>query len=123
MIRECIKRAKETGLKTVVCAASVQEAKAIAKFSPDCIAFEDPELIGTLKSVSKLEPETLKEFVQVIKKINPKIIPLCGAGIATSEDVKAALRIGTNGILLATAVVKSKNPAQAIKNLEKGFHV
>jgi triosephosphate isomerase len=44
-IDRCIVIAREVGLITVCCAESLKEAKAIAKFSPDFIAYEDPELI------------------------------------------------------------------------------
>lgn len=120
-IEKSIKRCKELKLTTVVCTPAVEEGERIAGFEPDFIAFENPELIGTLKSVSRLEPESVKRFVETVKKINPNVIPLCGAGVANSEDVKAAIKLGISGVILATAVVKSRKPEKAIRELIEGF--
>ncbi|UCD06842.1 MAG: triose-phosphate isomerase [Candidatus Aenigmatarchaeota archaeon] len=120
-IEKSIKRCKELKLTTVVCTPAVEEGERIAEFEPDFIAFESPELIGTLKSVSRLEPESVKRFVEAAKKINPKVIPLCGAGVANSEDVRAAIKLGTSGVILATAVVKSRKPEKIIRELVEGF--
>jgi len=114
-IEGCVKRAKELGLRTICCTPNMEEAKKIAAFEPDYIAFEDPELIGTLKSVSKLEPETVRNFAKAISKT--KSIPLCGAGVADGKDVKAAIDLGTKGVILATAVAKAKNPRAVLEDL------
>ncbi len=42
---------------------------------------------------------------------------LCGAGISKGEDVKAALELGTVGVLLASGVVKAKDPKAALRGL------
>ncbi len=121
-IEKSIKKCKKLKLTTVVCIPTIEEGEKIAEFEPDFIAFESPELIGTLKSVSRLEPESVKRFVEAAKKINPKVIPLCGAGVANSEDVRAAIKLGTSGVILATAVVKSRKPEKIIKELIEGFN-
>jgi len=122
-IKKTIIRAREVGLKTLVCTSSIDEGRKIARLNPDFLAFEDPQLIGTKKSVSETEPETVKRFADMVKRINPKIISLCGAGIADANDVEAAIRLGTHGVLLSTAVVSAKNPSLAIKNLIGGMDV
>jgi triosephosphate isomerase len=114
-IEVCIKRAKEVGLRTICCAASIDDAKKIAVFNPDYIAFEEPSLISSGKSISKVEPAAVKEFAEAIKKT--KSVPLCGAGVSNGEDVKAAIDLGTNGVLLASAVTKAENPRAVVKNL------
>jgi len=113
-IRECIQAAKNYGLITVCCSASVDESKQIAKFNPDFIAYEPPELIGTGISVSQTKPEVVTETVNEVKKINPNVKVLCGAGITKGEDVKKALELGTVGVLLASGVVKAKNPEDVL---------
>jgi triosephosphate isomerase len=35
---------------------------------------------------------------------------LCGAGITNGEDVAAAIRLGTEGVLVASGIVKAKDP-------------
>jgi len=42
---------------------------------------------------------------------------LCGAGVKTGKDVKRALELGAVGVLLASGVVKSKDPKKALQDL------
>jgi len=44
---------------------------------------------------------------------------LCGAGISTGDDVAAALLLGTEGVLLASGVIKAKDPKAALFDLVK----
>ena len=55
-IGECVARCKELGLVTVCCADTPLKAGQIAKFLPDFIAIEPPELIGGKVSVSTAKP-------------------------------------------------------------------
>lgn len=117
-IGRIIKRCRSAGLKTVVCVENLEKAAKTAKMKPDYLAFEEPGLIGTLKSVSQLEPDSIRKFAEIVGKSNKagrgKTIPLCGAGVANGEDVAKALELGAKGVLVATAVVKSKNPKKAL---------
>ena len=116
-IESCINLAKQLNLKTVCCGGDIKEIIEISKFNPDYIAFEDPELIGTGKPISKEKPEMVSRFVEVLKELNPNIIPLCGAGVSKKEDVKEAQKLGVKGVLVASAVVKAKNQREALLNL------
>jgi triosephosphate isomerase len=46
----------------------------------------------------------------LVKKVNRDVVVLCGAGITKGEDVTAALRLGTEGVLVASGIVKAKDP-------------
>jgi triosephosphate isomerase len=81
------------------------------------IAVEPPELIGSGIAVSKAKPEIITETVSRIRRINNDVVILCGAGITSGEDVRGALRLGTQGVLVASGVVKAKNQAAAIEDL------
>ncbi|MBL7169577.1 MAG: triose-phosphate isomerase [Candidatus Aenigmarchaeota archaeon] len=116
-IEQSINIAKKNNLKTVVCVPDVEITKIIAKFKPNFIAYEVSGLIGTGKAISKVKPESVRKFVKVLSNIDHKIIPLCGAGISTGEDVKTALELGTQGVIVASAVVKSKNPMALLEDL------
>jgi triosephosphate isomerase len=116
-VEACINLAKTLELKTICCAFNLKEAIEITKFAPDYIAFEDPELIGTGKSVSTQEPELVKRFVEIVKDMNKEVIPLCGAGISNKEDVEAAKNLGAKGVLVASAIVKAENQREALLNL------
>jgi triosephosphate isomerase len=110
-------RAKEVGLKICVCSNNQAVSGAAAALGPDFIAVEPPELIGTGIPVSKTQPKIVTATVDTIHQINPKVIPLCGAGISTGEDVAAALNLGTQGVLLASGVTKAKNPKQVLTDM------
>ena len=114
-----IVRALEIGLTSVVCTNNAAVSVAVAALKPDMLAVEPPELIGTGIPVSKAKPEVVTDTVERVKKVNSKVIVLCGAGITKGEDVAAALRLGTGGVLLASGVVKAKDPSKTLMELAK----
>jgi len=42
---------------------------------------------------------------------------LCGAGVSYADDVTAALTLGTDGVLVASSVVKSKDPEGLLQEM------
>jgi len=121
-IIKAIKKAKEVGLKVMVCAESIERAKKIALMEPDLIAIEPPELIGGVKSVSTENPKIISDSVKEIHAIK-KIPVIAGAGINSMEDVKKSIELGAIGVFVASAIVKSETPEEKIKELVKGFEV
>jgi len=113
-IDSAIARAQEVGLISVVCSNNASTSGAVAALKPDMIAVEPPELIGTGISVSKAKPEVVSDTVELVKRINPDAVVLCGAGITVGEDVASALRLGTEGVLVASGVVKAKDPYRVL---------
>ncbi|MGC8812030.1 MAG: triose-phosphate isomerase [Candidatus Aenigmatarchaeota archaeon] len=118
-IEKCVELLRKYKLISVVCADSLEKGKAIANFKPDFIAYEDPVLIGSGNAISKVKPDSVKEFVEEIYKIDREIKILCGAGITSGEDVKKALELGTEGVLVASGIVKAKNPRKALEEFAK----
>lgn len=116
-IDETIRRAKEAKLKTIVCSNNPEVSAAVCALSPDFCAYEPPKLIGTGISVSKAEPEVVTKAVELMQKVNPEVVPLCGAGISTGEDVTAAIKLKTQGVLLASGVVKAKDPKAVLQEM------
>ncbi|HIP75050.1 MAG TPA: triose-phosphate isomerase [Thermococcus paralvinellae] len=116
-LEAAIRRAEEVDLITMVCSNNPKVSAAVAALGPDYVAVEPPELIGTGIPVSKAKPEVITDTVELVKKVNPDVKVLCGAGISTGEDVKKALELGTVGVLLASGVTKAKDPEKAIWNL------
>lgn len=116
-IDSAILSAKKEGLKAIVCTNNVAVTSAAAALSPDFVAIEPPELIGSGIPVSKANPEIVSGSVKAVKNVNPKVKVLCGAGISTGEDVKAALELGAVGVLLASGVIKAKDPKAALYDL------
>lgn len=111
-----IELARKAGIKTLLCADSVDEAKRIAPLKPDFIAVEPPELIGSGISVSKAKPEIVSSTVEAVKSIQ-NIPVLCGAGISNGEDVRKAIELGADGVLLASAFVKAANPKAVLLDM------
>jgi len=116
-IDEIITRARALDLLTIVCTNNLAVSKAVAALDPYALAVEPPALIGSGIPVSKAEPEIVRGTVEAVKAINKNVIVLCGAGITTGEDVKAAIELGSEGVLLASGVVKAKNPKAALLDL------
>jgi len=109
-----ITRARESNLLSVVCTNNAAVSAAAAALKPNMIAVEPPELIGTGIPVSKAKPEVVSGTVDLVKGINPDVMILCGAGITRGEDVAAALRLGTEGVLVASGIVKAKDPYRVL---------
>jgi len=108
-IDAAITRAREADLISVVCSNNAAVSVAAAALKPNMIAVEPPELIGTGIPVSKAKPEVVSGTVKLVKRVNRDVIILCGAGITKGEDVTAALQLGTEGVLVASGVVKAKD--------------
>ena len=114
-IDAAVTMARELDLITVVCTNNTSVSAAAAALNPDMIAVEPPELIGTGIPVSKAKPEVVTSTVEAVKKINPDVTVLCGAGITNGDDVAAALKLGTEGVLVASGIVKAKDPRKVME--------
>ena len=113
-IDTAVQLAKQIGLRSVVCAGTARLAAAVALSEPDMVAIEPPELIGTGRAVSKENPGIVTDSVKRVYRVNQTVAILCGAGISTGDDVSAALKLGTDGILVASGIVKAKNPQEVL---------
>ena len=120
-IDTCITRVKELKLDHIVCSNNVATSKAIAAFSPNFIAIEPPELIGGDISVTTADPEIVSGSVDAVKRIDKKVKVLCGAGVKNGKDVAKALELGSDGVLLASGIVKAKDKEKVIRDLASGF--
>ena len=109
------------GFMVCACAASVEEAKILAKLNPDMIAVEPPELIGGDVSVTTVDPSIVSGTVDAVKAINPAVRVLCGAGVKNGFDVVKAIELGSTGVLLASGVTKSQNPREILDDLISGI--
>jgi triosephosphate isomerase (TIM) len=118
-----IARMRGLGLASCACAETAEEAVKVAGFGPEFLAIEPPELIGTGRAVSKARPELLTETAQALSRSGFKGSLLCGAGIVTGDDVAAAVRLGTNGILVASSVVKAQDWPAKLRELGTAMHV
>ena len=120
-IHDIIDRARVAGLATIVCTNNLAVSKACAAMEPDFVAIEPPELIGGDISVTTANPMIVADTVKSIRSISPKVGVLCGAGVKNGRDVAKALELGTDGVLLASGVVKSKDRRATLLDLVAGL--
>ena len=99
------------------CAADVDEAIALAKLGPTLIAVEPPELIGGDISVTSADPSIVSNTVAAVKSTNPNVRVLCGAGVKNGADVKMAIELGAEGVLLASGVTKASDVNSVLDDL------
>ena len=99
------------------CAADVDEAIALAKLGPTFIAVEPPELIGGDISVTSADPSIVYNTVAAVKSTNPNVRVLCGAGVKNGADVKMAIELGAEGVLLASGVTKASDVNSVLDDL------
>lgn len=116
-----IRRAKEVDLLTLVCSSNALVSVAVAALNPTYVAVEPPELIGTGISVSTAEPDIVTNTVKQIRDINQEVQILTGAGISYADDVDAALKLGTVGVLVASAVTKSRDPRSVLSSFAEAM--
>lgn len=108
---------KDAGLTTCVCTDTTTTSAAAAALDPDIIAVEPPELIGGDISVTDARPEAVSDAVRAVHRIDEGIQVLCGAGVKNGRDVKKAIELGASGVLLASGVVKAKEPRKVLQDL------
>jgi triosephosphate isomerase len=106
-LNKAIKRADEVGLVSIVCADTIEEAEAIARFSPNIIVAEPTELIGTGQPSDR---KYIMETTAAIKKVNPEIQVLQGAGISNGQDVYNVIKAGADATGTTSGIMKAKDP-------------
>lgn len=104
-------------LVSVVCSNNEATSAGAATLGPEYVAIEPPELIGSGVSVSKANPDIIRKSVEAVHAVNQKVKVLTGAGIQSGECVKIAVDLGTDGVLLASSVVKAKDPGSVLRDL------
>lgn len=114
-------RAKEAGLQVLACAENDLRSRELAKFNPDFLAIELPQLIGTLQSVSKVDPGLVKRSVGSIASVSSSVIPIMGAGVASAEDSRASVSLGCRGVFVSAAIVLSKDQKKACLDIATGL--
>lgn len=117
----CVTRARELDLDHIVCSNNVEASKTIAAFSPNFVAVEPPELIGGDISVTTADPDVVSGTVEAVKNIDKNVKILCGAGVKNGKDVAKAIELGTDGVLLASGVVKAKDKENVLRDLTSGL--
>jgi len=120
-IAEAVRHLAALRLVAVVCAGDVEPARLLAELEPPYLAVEPPELIGGDVSVSTARPEVISQTADAVHTISPTTQVLCGAGVHNRHDVERALSLGSEGVLVASAVTRAKDPRAVLEELLAGF--
>jgi len=120
-IHDIIDRSRGASLATIVCTNNLAVSKACAAMEPDFVAIEPPELIGGDVSVTTANPRIVSDTVKSIRTISGRVGVLCGAGVKNGKDVEKAIELGTDGVLLASGIVKAKDRRAVLVDLVSGL--
>jgi triosephosphate isomerase len=118
LIANLVKKLHSLQMTSIVCARTPHEVAKISKMEPDFIAIEPPELIGSGKAVSTENPAIIRDSIMAAQG-RSKVI--CGAGITDKIDVVKAAEIGSQGILVASGIIKAKSWPNKIAELAQGL--
>ena len=119
-LSDAINRMKESGLESVVCVDRYELVAPVGLLKPTALLIEPPELIGTGRAISREKPEVITRAVDANRQ-GGKVFLLAGAGIVTGEDVYRSIELGADGAAMASAVMKSADPAKAVDGLVDGI--
>lgn len=116
-VEASVRACERNGLLSVVCTNNVMTSAGAAALRPSFVAIEPPELIGSGISVAKADPEIIRGSVEAIRRVNSDVRILTGAGIQSGDCVRIATELGTDGVLLASSVVKADDPGAVLRDL------
>ena len=120
-IQNLVVKLRQLNMTSIVCASTSEEVGKFARVHPDMIAIEPPELIGTGKAVSKVNPSIITDSVKEAGKHFENIKVICGAGIVDKSDVQSAINLGSQGILIASGLIRSDTWEDKLIELCEGF--
>ena len=117
-IASLVERMRKLGMASIVCAQEPHEVAEISTLQPDFIAIEPPELIGSGRAVSTENPAIITKSIEATGSRSRVI---CGAGITGKDDVTKAKELGSQGILVASGIVKATSWEKKITELASGM--
>lgn len=113
-LNQAIRRADEVGLATIVCTDTIEEASAVACLAPNIIVAEPSELIGTGHTSSM---HYVKASIDAVKRVNPDIYVLQGAGISKGQDVYDVIFAGAEATGSSSGIIKAADRAAMIDEM------
>lgn len=121
-IDRALVRAREVGLLTMVYADSPEEAAAVAMLGPDIVLAEPPELIATGRSAATEMEAFVERAVELVGRVDPGIIVMCGAGVQTPADVERMIRLGVGGTGSSSGILRADDPVAATRAMIGAMH-
>jgi triosephosphate isomerase len=121
-IATTIRRARELGMATVVCADSPEEAAAVAMLGPDVVLAEPPDLIATDRSAATEIPWFVERSVELVHAVDPAIVVMCGAGVRTPDDAARMIALGVGGTGSTSGILKAPDPVAMLAAMLEAVH-
>ena len=111
-----VRRAKEVGLMTMVCADDFNSAIEVVKLEPTIVVIESPQLIGGGKrAVDEIEAITM--INKSLHKICADTLILHGAGINGPEDVYKVIAAGAQGTGSTSGIMLADDPFEMLEKM------
>jgi triosephosphate isomerase len=120
-LQKLVPRLVSMGMGVCLCSRSTREAATLAAFAPKYLAIEPPELIGSGIAVSTAKPELVERTVAAVRRTGYAGKVLCGAGIVSGDDVKKAVELGVDGVLVASSIVKAPDWESKVRELARSL--
>lgn len=114
VLAETIRRADEVGLATIVCTDTIAEASAVACLSPNIIVAEPTELIGTGQAS---DMGYVQASIDAVKRVNPDVYVLQGAGISKGQDVYDVIYAGAEATGSSSGIIKAPDRAAMVDEM------
>ncbi|MAE49218.1 hypothetical protein CMI48_00150 [Candidatus Pacearchaeota archaeon] len=113
LMQECA----DLGVRALVCVKTYREAKWVSKQTvrPWGVVYEGGSLFFAEKALTGSREKEIKAFADLFKESEVKA--LCGGGLFTLKDIKTALDVGCDGVVLDSAIAKVKKPERFLKGL------
>jgi len=111
---QAMRRSKELGIQTIVCADSLEEARSIALLKPNVLLCEPTALIGTGQTS---EDTYIQKTNEAIKKIDPEILVLQAAGVSSAKDVYRILQLGADGTGCTSGITEADDPEKTLEQM------
>jgi triosephosphate isomerase (TIM) len=120
VLAETMRRAEEVGLATMVCADDTDDAVSIARLSPDVIIVEAPALIAGGRR-GEDSAAGVADANAAIRRVDPAIRVLHGAGINDADDVYDVTVAGAQGAGSSSAIFTAGDPVSMLDAMLKAM--
>ncbi|MEK6721876.1 MAG: triose-phosphate isomerase [Chloroflexota bacterium] len=116
VLERTIHRAQAVGLSTMVCADDVEDAVTIARLAPDIVIVEEPLMIAGGKR-SQAARDSIAATNAAIRRVNPAIRVLHGAGINGPDDVYDVIASGAEGTGSSSAIFTAGDQSAVLETM------
>ena len=89
-----VDRARRTGLQTILCADTTDEALRLAALDPSAILFEPPALIGTAGTT---ERKWIPATNDSIRSRSPEVLLMHAGGVSSPSTAQSIMALGADG--------------------------